>query len=387
MHNLKIVVRVKDRDEMLRTIVPIAHDKGFFMSSRISELSEFHLSQHLDWFVSKESAGSGGSQRLNACAIVRRKPKYYIRNYILVVFMLSSSSFSAFLARPEDYETRAVVIFTVLLSVVAFKYNAGEEIPRVPYSTIFEAYVILNFYALLGIGFLTFGFSMVCGMGGTESGNDKKVQRDVTCSRVPGRLYSMDFIWQYDPVYETCTGLIVFAIWLFCNSWYWNGIMENFHQNVAAVNDSGLKWLKFKYVEGEEGLFPVERYVLWKEDEKKLAQEAAAVAAEVAAGEKTLHSPQSYTPPARLFQADSFASISSDTSMTSTVTDASTSNNNISALTSPALKNLKIDADGVARDSPDTVNSMKSVPKVPLTSKTSMNLDGLIDTHVADVTL
>lgn len=361
---------------MTRTIVPISHDKGFFMSKRISELSEFHLSQHLDWEVTKEAVTLGGSQRLVASVIVRRKPKYYIRNYILVVFMLSTSSFSSFLSRPDDYETRAVVIFTILLAVVAFKYNAGDEIPRVPYSTLFEAYVILNFYALLGIGFITFGFAMVCGMSGTESGDFDKVQRDIFCSRDPGKWYGMSWIWPYDPVYETITGLVVFAIWLGWNVWYWNGIMTHYHENVQAVNESGLKWLKFKYKDGEQGLFPVEKFVLWKKDEEKEEHEEI----------NSQTNPHTHTPPAMLPTASSFASVSSVSSSSTMGTNNTFTNE---AMTSPALKHLKIDdagqlcsnSDGSASSPPDTVKPSTSSPDA-----TSMDLDGLVDTQL-DITL
>jgi hypothetical protein len=75
----------------------------------------------MDWEVTKDVPALGGFQKLNASPIIRRKPGYFVRNYIVIVYLLSSSAFTGFLAQPNDLNTRVTVIFTVLLSVVAFK--------------------------------------------------------------------------------------------------------------------------------------------------------------------------------------------------------------------------------------------------------------------------
>ena len=82
MHDLKIIVKLgkRDHDKMNRYIVPTGHDKGFFVSSRVQKMVDYHLARNLDWNVSREPMSYGGLQRLYAAAVVRRKPGYYIRN-------------------------------------------------------------------------------------------------------------------------------------------------------------------------------------------------------------------------------------------------------------------------------------------------------------------
>ena len=101
--------------------------------------------------MTKEPASLGGFQRINSACIVRRKPGYFVRNYIVVIFLLTTSGFTTFFSRPDDFGTRVGINFTVLLSVVAFKYSGGGNIPQVPYSTILDSYINLNFYIVLFI--------------------------------------------------------------------------------------------------------------------------------------------------------------------------------------------------------------------------------------------
>ena len=129
MHLLKIVVRLhtKASDPMSRIIIPCVGDKSFFLSSRVSEIEEYKLARNLAWEVTKEPVAYGGSQRLNASVIIKRKPEYFVRNYIFVIFLLTSSVFFTFLARPDDFNTRVVIIYTVLLSTIAFKYSGAAD--------------------------------------------------------------------------------------------------------------------------------------------------------------------------------------------------------------------------------------------------------------------
>jgi hypothetical protein len=266
MHSLKIVVRLdrKDGDPMNRTIIPIAHDKGFFISSRVAKMVNYHLARNLDWEITKENVSFGSSQHLNASAIVRRKPGYFVRNYVIIIFLLTSSSFSVFLAKPDEYNTRASIIFTVLLSVVAFKYSGSNHMPRVSYATILDAYILLNFYIVLCVAAVCFGFSTVCQASGIRDlrPGKNKVMHDLWCSENPGRWYHMDWIPAYNPIVETCVGIFLFLFWLGCNSWYWLKVWHRVQFCLKVIDDVNIGWMIYSFKgPGKKGQFCSEKFI------------------------------------------------------------------------------------------------------------------------------
>ena len=272
MHLLRIIVRIdkKDGDPMSRTIVPVAHDLAFFVSSRVQKMTDYHLAKCLDWDVVKEPASYGGNQRINASAIVRRKPGYFVRNYVVIVFLLTSSSFTAFLSRPDDFNTRVAIIFTVLLAVVAFKYNSSDMMPRVSYATILDSYILLNFYIVLAVAVASFVFSMQCTMGGIMSGDRRRVVVDTSCSKMPGHWYGMSWLPVYDPVVETCVALFAMGLWLGANAWYWQGVWKRIQYNLRVVEKIGIGWMSYKSLDTSKvkGRFDAERFIQRKGDKK-----------------------------------------------------------------------------------------------------------------------
>lgn len=269
MHNLRIVVRLggKDGDPLSRTIIPPSHDKAFFVSARVAKIVDYHLARNMDWDVTMEPAALGGNQRLNASVIVRRKPGYYVRNHIVVVFLISTSSFSSFLSMPNKIDSRAAIIFTVLLSIVAFKYTGSEVIPQVSYSNILAAYVLLNFYVVLALAAVNLAFSTQCTMGGTMNQEDAvRVMKDLGCSRNPGKQYGLDFIPPYDPVVEASVGVFLFLVWCVGNVVYWRRIWGRVRFNLGVVDKAMIGWMTYKYKgpKGTKGQFLSEKFIAFK---------------------------------------------------------------------------------------------------------------------------
>ena len=85
--------------------------------------------------------GAGSS----ASIIALRRSYYYTRHYILILFLMTSSSFTCFTVNADDVETRSNIVFSLLLTIVAFNYSCGESIPKVPYATILEVFINLCF--------------------------------------------------------------------------------------------------------------------------------------------------------------------------------------------------------------------------------------------------
>jgi len=266
MHLLKIIVRLgcRDGDTMSRTLIPIGHDKGFFVSSRVQKMVDFHLARNLDWEVTKEPPSLGGFQRINAACIVRRKPGYFVRNYIVVIFLLTSTMFCAFMARPDDFATRVGIAFTVLLTVVAFKYGGGENIPQVSYATILDSYILINFYVVLLLSIVSFLFSMQCTMGGIL--NTSHITSDILCSTRPGHWYYMNWLPVYSPVAETICSVLLAGFWVGTNYWYWQKVYDRIQVNLKVINEVDIGWMIYKYKgrPGMKGCFDPETFIIRK---------------------------------------------------------------------------------------------------------------------------
>jgi hypothetical protein len=248
-HALNIVVRLdrKDQDPMRRTIIPIGHDKAFFVSGRVPPMVDYHLARNMDWKVTREAMEYGGLELIQAAAIVRRKPGYFVRNYVVIVFLITSSSFAAFMAGPDNMEGRSGIIFMIMLTVIAFKYSGGDVMPKVPYSTILATYITLNFYIVLLVGVVAFGFSMVCVSGGSlDLGDPENVNVDIGCSRMPGRWYNMPWIPEYDPVVETSVGMFLVGVWMLFNYLFWKPVWDRIQLNLKIIDDVDIGWMSYK---------------------------------------------------------------------------------------------------------------------------------------------
>lgn len=205
---------------------------------------DYHLARNLDWEVTREPMSYGGLQRLNASAIVRRKPGYYIRNYLLVIFFLTTTTFVGFGCRPDDMNSRVTVIFTALLSIVAFKYSGTSRFPQVPYPTILDSYIVLNFYVCLGVGLIQIILTFQC----TSSGNvnEKFLQENVLCNTKPGIIVGMPWFPAYSAVFEICVAILCFIGWVGANIWYWHGLYARIRTNLDIIDEVGLGWMNYK---------------------------------------------------------------------------------------------------------------------------------------------
>ncbi len=54
-----------------------------------------------------------------------------------------------FVTSPAEYSTRITIDFTILLTTVAFKFATSQYIPKVPYNTVVDLYVLGTFIFLV----------------------------------------------------------------------------------------------------------------------------------------------------------------------------------------------------------------------------------------------
>jgi hypothetical protein len=225
MQDVEIVMRLDSHrgDPLKRHIVPLCHDKAFFCSSRVPPLTEWRVTRNLDWHVERGARGNenmdGGKERLVASIIVLRRSYYYTRHYILILFLMTSSSFTSFTVSTDDVETRSNIVFSLLLTIVAFNYSCSESIPKVSYATILEVFINLCFLTILVVGFFSF-------------------------------LFSNFFINHRDTLYnatmETIVGCIVAGSWFVGNAVYWHRIFTRKDRIKQMIEeDEQLGWLSY----------------------------------------------------------------------------------------------------------------------------------------------
>lgn len=161
----------------------------------------------------------GGKERLVSSIIVVRKSYYYSRHFVSILFLMTSSVFSCFTVSADDIETRCNIVFSLLLTVVAFNYSTSDSIPNVPYATVLEDFINTCFLTVLAVGVAAFGFAWA--------------------------------LRNYPNVYkenvESVVGGGMFLAWLIGNYSYWNGIFLSKELIKKTIEeDEQIGWLKFK---------------------------------------------------------------------------------------------------------------------------------------------
>ncbi|KAJ8037905.1 Glycine receptor subunit alpha-3 [Holothuria leucospilota] len=75
----------------------------------------------------------------------QRKPLFYVWNVVLPVFCILALSFTSFVIDAENPSDRLSVTVTMLLTAVAFKSAVSSMLPKIPYLTLLDKYVLCNF--------------------------------------------------------------------------------------------------------------------------------------------------------------------------------------------------------------------------------------------------
>eukprot|EP00931_Biecheleriopsis_adriatica_P116970 TRINITY_DN92543_c0_g1_i1.p1 TRINITY_DN92543_c0_g1~~TRINITY_DN92543_c0_g1_i1.p1 ORF type:complete len:615 (-),score=94.88 TRINITY_DN92543_c0_g1_i1:50-1840(-) len=90
--------------------------------------------------------GKGNLGRFDVLIHFERDPSFYIYNVVLILFLLTGVSWSAFFnIDPEQVTDRASVQFISLLATIGFKQLTVAWLPVKPYLTFMDKYILFNF--------------------------------------------------------------------------------------------------------------------------------------------------------------------------------------------------------------------------------------------------
>jgi len=72
---------------------------------------------------------------------LRRKSEGWLKNVILLLWLICSCAFAAFSLDPKDLGDRFGIVLTLLLTATAFKFVVSDSLPKVTYMTVLDKYV------------------------------------------------------------------------------------------------------------------------------------------------------------------------------------------------------------------------------------------------------
>ncbi len=87
----------------------------------------------------------------SATVIISRKASFFVTNNLLIVFLITFLSLTLFAAEPTDASSRLSSVFTLLLTLFAFKIVITNQLPTISYLTIIDKYQVLNIIYLTSI--------------------------------------------------------------------------------------------------------------------------------------------------------------------------------------------------------------------------------------------
>lgn len=87
----------------------------------------------------------------NVVVTVRRRPVFWLSAIVLPVFMCVLTAFDAFVMDVTEHGDRMALVVTLLLTVVAIKFSLADSLPRLPYLTFLDRWLLSLFLMLIAI--------------------------------------------------------------------------------------------------------------------------------------------------------------------------------------------------------------------------------------------
>ena len=97
----------------------------------------------------KSSSWENNFSTYNISVSLQRIPNYYVIKILSPVFIMAILALASFILSPttEDYDTRTSLTVTLLLTVVAYTFIAGDDLPILSYLTFTDIFLVLSFMA------------------------------------------------------------------------------------------------------------------------------------------------------------------------------------------------------------------------------------------------
>ena len=84
-------------------------------------------------------------QMVKFCIPISRKDQYYTRQIMGFSTCIAILGFVSYAFRVDELSSGMDILLTLLLTMVAFKFTINESMPKVPYETIMDKYLLVGF--------------------------------------------------------------------------------------------------------------------------------------------------------------------------------------------------------------------------------------------------
>ncbi len=125
--------------------VPPRYNPEITMSQGNDILYEWKINDHRLNCCDTQLYGQGVLQTLDYSFDLNRKSFYYVLKIILPVIFLVYLSFSVFYIRARELESKLAVSMGSLLTLVAYNFVFGDDVPKLNYITVLDAWILLSY--------------------------------------------------------------------------------------------------------------------------------------------------------------------------------------------------------------------------------------------------
>ena len=115
------------------------------MSQGNDILYEWKINDHRLNCCDTQLYGQGVLQTLDYSFDLNRKSFYYVLKIIIPVIFLVYLSFSVFYIRARELESKLAVSMGSLLTLVAYNFVFGDDVPKLNYITVLDAWILLSY--------------------------------------------------------------------------------------------------------------------------------------------------------------------------------------------------------------------------------------------------
>jgi len=150
VQDLPICIR-SGHDNELVVFRPHYRRKFFFkVSQKYSALAEWTMHKPLVRFRQTASADSMFDAQHNYsvadfCLKIQRRPFHMLSFIAVPLFFITSSSMACFVLDPQEgYASRLSLLFTLLLTLVAFEFIVQGDLPKVNHLTLLDRYICFS---------------------------------------------------------------------------------------------------------------------------------------------------------------------------------------------------------------------------------------------------
>lgn len=160
-------VKIVADSEKISTIHPRAfhsfHEQQKYMLHsmvKVDTIASYEIDTEYKHIASKTS-----SDCLSISVTLTRKANFFILNNFSTVFIITLLSLTLFSATPLNVSNRLSAVFTLLLTLFAFKIVTSTHLPTISYLTLIDKYQVMS---IVFLSVLSVWFSLLVSIGFTE---------------------------------------------------------------------------------------------------------------------------------------------------------------------------------------------------------------------------